>query len=71
VTAAPGFDAEKNFMEENIVQATGQAAALDLTEKPGHAATGVDWESEGGAWGGRFSGPEGNDFFPLEYEGLR
>ena len=41
-----------------------------LTASEDHAPLGHFWESMGGAWGGRFSNPDGNHY-SLEHEGFK
>lgn len=41
-----------------------------LTDSDAYLPLGEKWESMGGAWGGRFSKPDGNHF-SLEHEGVR
>jgi hypothetical protein len=41
-----------------------------LTKSEDYLPLGVWWESQGGAWGGRFSKPDGNHF-SLAHEGRR
>lgn len=40
------------------------------TQSEAYRPLGEKWESMGGAWGGRFSRPDGNHF-SLEHEGIR
>lgn len=43
-----------------------------LTDSDDYAVFGIFWESLGGAWGGRFSRPDGNHFsLPYPYEGYK